>query len=114
MSVRHASLALGALALALVLVFAFSGPSRAEDGPQKHTVYVSVTGEGPNARAWFHGAPPAGIPVQDALDQFSEKGYHVKDLRPYQRPIVTVISPDQGVLQEASIRDEFFIILLEK
>ena len=40
--------------------------------------YVSVSGDGPQARAWYDGAPPAGTAVQDALDHFAKQGFRVK------------------------------------
>ena len=65
------------LALGAVLVF---GPGRTTEAESKGKVdiaYVSVLGEGPIARAWYDGAPSPGVPVQDALDYFAEKGYVV-------------------------------------
>lgn len=114
MSRRHVPLLLSLLVLFAAALFVVGTPSHAEEGEDNHIIYLSVTGEGPNAKAWYDGAPPAGVAVQTALDHFSSLGYHVVEVRPYQRPIVTVVVPDQGVMQEPSIRDEFFIILLEK
>ena len=115
MSHPHSKLAVGLIAVVAVVALAvLSVPSHAEDEKATHTVYLNVTGVGPNALAWYQGAPPAGVPVQKALDTFSEQGYRVVEVRPYQRPVVTVVTPDQGIVQEASERDEYFIILLEK
>jgi len=67
-----------ALFLALFLVLDSRRPGSAEPPETgNHIVYVSITGEGPSAKAWFDGATPTGVPVQTALDQFSAKGYRV-------------------------------------
>ena len=42
--------------------------------------YLSVTGDGPQARTWYDGAPPAGVPVQDALDHFAKQGFQVSEI----------------------------------
>lgn len=112
MSARLTTLVLGAL-IAVALLLFVQAPSSAQEGA-KSIVYLSVRGEGPNANAWYQGAPPAGIPIQDALSEFAGKGYSVREVRPYLRPMVTVIAPESGTIQEPTVRDEFFIILLEK
>ena len=114
MTLRPMPLILGVLTLCAVLVFAMGTTSRAEESDDHHIAYLNVTGVGPNAMAWYHGAPPAGVRVQEALDRFAEQGYHVSAVRAYQRPMLTVISPTQEIVRETSERDEFFIILLEK
>jgi hypothetical protein len=114
MSHRHVPLLLGALAIGLALLFAVGTPSNAEEGDAGHIVYLSITGEGPNARAWYKGAPPAGALVQEALDRFSAEGYHVAEVRPYQRSVVTVLTQDSGIAPRTAEVDESFIILLEK
>ena len=50
------------------------------DADEKESVdiiYLHVSGEGPNAKAWYDGAPSPGVPVQDALDSFAKQGYKV-------------------------------------
>jgi len=47
--------------------------------PKIDIVYVSVTGEGPAARAWYDGAPSPGLPVQEALSRFAKQGYKVAE-----------------------------------
>lgn len=114
MSHRHVPVFLGALALGLALFFAVGTPSKAEEGDKGHIVYLSITGDGPNARAWYTGAPPAGVLVQEALDRFSADGYHVAEVRASQPSVVSVITPDSGVTQQTTGLDDLFIILLEK
>ena len=114
MSHRHLPVLLGVLALGIALLFAVGTPSQAQEGEKTHTVYISVTGDGPNARAWFTGAPPAGTLVQEALDRFSEQGYRVAEVRPYQRSVITVLSEDSSLSPRTADPDETFIILLEK
>ena len=114
MTHRYAPVLLGALVVGLALFFALGTPSQAEEGEKGHIVYLSITGDGPNARAWFTGAPPAGTLVQEALDRFSDEGYHVVEVRPYQRSVVTVLTEDSGLTQRTSDPAETFIVLLEK
>ena len=114
MSHRTVPVLLGALVIGLALLLALGSPSQAEEGEKGHMVYISVTGDGPNARAWFTGAPPAGTLVQEALDRFSDDGYHVAEVRPYQRSVITVLSEDSGLTPRTSELDEAFIIILEK
>jgi hypothetical protein len=79
---RAAFLLLGvALALGVLLALdAGRRPTAAAPQGKVHTVYISVTGDGPSAKAWFEGAAPAGVPVQNALDHWSERGYRVSAL----------------------------------
>lgn len=114
MSHRHLSILLGGLVLGLAVLLAVGTPSQAEEGENTHTVYLSVTGDGPNARAWFTGAPPAGTLVQEALDRFSAEGYRVVEVRPYPRTVVSVVTENSGLSPRGSDPDETFIILLEK
>jgi hypothetical protein len=115
MALRHTPHAILLVAvLALLAVLVFGSPSQAQESGTVHTVYLSVTGEGPNAKAWYNGAPPTGLLVQEALDRWSEKGYRVKEVRPYLRPFVTVVSPDQGTVPQTNQPDESFVILMEK
>jgi len=114
MSHRYLPVLLGALVLALGLLLALGTPSQAEEGEAGHIVYISVTGSGPNARAWFRGAPPPGTFVQEAMDRFSAEGYRVAEVRAYQRSVVTVLSENGGVSPRTTEPDESFIILLEK
>jgi hypothetical protein len=68
------------LALLTIGVFVLAGSRQQSEAEPKGTVeiaYISVIGEGPIARAWYDGAPSPGVPVQDALDHFAEKGYVV-------------------------------------
>lgn len=114
MTHRHLPLLLGVAALGIALLFVMGTPSQAEENEQHHTVYLSITGDGPIARAWFTGAPPAGTLVQEALDRFSAEGYRVKEVRAYQRSVVTVLSEDSSLTPRTAEPDESFIILLEK
>lgn len=42
--------------------------------------YLAVSGDGSQARTWYDGAPPAGVPVQDALDLFAKQGFQVAEI----------------------------------
>lgn len=66
----------GVLGLAAVAVL-LARRGEAEAEPLPHMVYVSITGEGPSAKAWYDGAAPTGVPVQAALDTFAKQGYRL-------------------------------------
>jgi hypothetical protein len=68
-----------AVALVLGLLLLDSRRPGSAEPPEtgNHMVYVSITGEGPSAKAWYDGATPTGVPVQTALDHFSARGYRV-------------------------------------
>ena len=114
MSLRTAALVVVFVAAVVAVVVATGAPTRADDNEIIHTVYISVTGRGPNAKSWYKGAPPAGIPVQDAFDHFSEKGYHVVEVRPAQTDLTFIISPGGSSFEEPGLREDSFIVLLQK
>ena len=63
-------------AVVLFSPFANDGnPALAES--EANVLFLSVTGEGPTAKAWYDEAPPAGVALQDALDKFAAEGYRV-------------------------------------
>lgn len=107
------SLALLAV-LALGLVVGLPGPSRADDAASRHIVFLSITGEGPTAKAWYKGAPPAGAMVQDALDLFAAKGYRVASVSPSQRPVITTVVTDEETRVDAPALEQYFVVLLER
>ena len=94
------------LALVAIGVFVLvGGRATTEAGdpktPKIDIAYVSVTGEGQIARAWYEGAPSPGVPVQDALDYFAKEGYRVVRLT-------------DALRQTAKPDDGSFAILLER
>jgi hypothetical protein len=106
--------ALALLAVAALGFLAANSRSLAEPDGEPHIAFLNITGEGPTAKAWYRGAPPAGVPVQDALDTFSEQGYRVASVSPSQRPIITSISTQSGSIVDQPELEQFFIVLLEK
>jgi hypothetical protein len=38
-------------------------------------MFVFVTGSGAQAKAWYDGAAPQGVPVQSALDKLAGEGF---------------------------------------
>jgi hypothetical protein len=70
-----------AAALALVVsavAFALGRGASAEpnpNNPRARIVYLYVSGSGPQAKAWYDGAPPSGVAVQSALDRFVADGF---------------------------------------
>jgi hypothetical protein len=100
------------LAVAVVLVAALAAwvaqrPASAE--PAQHTVYVSITGDGPNAKAWYQGSSPVGAPVQDALSHFAAQGYRVKALVAGERPVVVTQGGTPPLLAERT-----YVLLMER
>ena len=76
------SVFVGLLLVAAGLVFLAVRPGRAEESPAYDLRYVSITGEGNNAKAWFEGAAPGGARVQEALDRLTKEGYRLGSLAP--------------------------------
>jgi hypothetical protein len=87
--------------------------SAAGEGQPYRLVYVSVSGEGPNAKAWYDGAPPSGTPVQAALDRFTQDGFRyvgsVSTGRGGQPVVVTSAAASPESNREANL-----VILLER
>ena len=109
------TLLLAVLAFAGVVAIGLGRPSRAEDAEKRYIAYINITGEGATAKAWYRGAPPAGVPVQEALDHFAEQGYRVASVSPSQRPIVTTVVSDTSTsVPDRNEEEQFFIVLLEK
>ncbi|MDJ0974044.1 MAG: hypothetical protein QNJ98_06255 [Planctomycetota bacterium] len=94
-------LGLGALVAALLFVATGAGDATAEPTGPVETQYLSVTGEGPTAKAWYEGAQPSGIPLQRALSTFNKQGFHV----------VTVTEPHPA---KAGNGEWVWAILMEK
>lgn len=70
-------LVMGAL-VALLCVATFTSNPAGADGAKPHeTQFLSITGEGPTAKAWYEGAQPSGVPLQQALDKFNKEGFRV-------------------------------------
>jgi hypothetical protein len=115
MSRRHAPLLLAFLALGLALFMGLDRASLADDEEARHTVFLSISGEGANALAWYQGAPPTGVPVQDALDRFSELGYRVANIAASERPsIITIVQATGSSIRENTLSDQFYIVMLER
>jgi hypothetical protein len=80
-----ALVSLALVALALIVLAGRQDPSLAAEDGKVDILYLSVTNEGPTAKAWYEGAPSAGVPVQEALTKFGREGYKVvavtEDLR---------------------------------
>ncbi len=66
-------------ALIALLGASWLGPNTADaDGPKPQaTKFLSITGEGPTAKAWYEGAQPSGVPLQQALERFNKDGFRV-------------------------------------
>ena len=100
---------LGLAALVSVALLWNAEPSRAQADP--HSVFLHVRGQGPTATAWYKGAPPAGILVQEALDRFSGQGYRIVRVTDISLP--TIIVTDSGQASPASI-EPFYVVFMEK
>jgi hypothetical protein len=76
--------------------------------------YLSVSGEGATAKAWFDGAPTTGLRVQEALDKFGALGFHVAHVTPAARPSVVVVDPAPAGLKDVTSGEQFYVWVLEK
>ena len=63
----------------------------AEDRPYELR-FVSLTGEGSATKAWFEGAPPSGMEVQEALDRFVQQGFRLASQAPAWRGTDVTVS----------------------
>lgn len=102
---------LGLLLGVAALVFAAVRPSRAE-GPPYEMRYVSIVGDGSNAKAWFEGAPPSGARVQEALDRFAREGFHFSALSPSWRQGSVTVNPAGPTSTTAP--DAAYVLVLER
>lgn len=103
-----------ALLFALGVVAVVLGSARdAQGADAKRLAYVHVSGRGSAARAWYQGAPPTGVGVQEALDKFTSDGY---------RFVAMSAGGVPGVVQQGSAApapaegtlDPVYVILLER
>ena len=109
-------LTLGLVALALVLAFGAAGsrPSAAEDPARaSQLAYLHVSGEGPQAKAWYDGGPPAGTLVQAAINHFTAQGYRFAAIEAAGAAAVQQVVT-QGPIPATPPREPSFVILLAK
>jgi hypothetical protein len=98
--------------LAVVLVaasaaFVFGGRAQA-DASDRRIVFLYVSGRGPQAKAWYDGAPPSGVLVQSALDTFTKQGLHFAALTSSGSPaLAQPAAPENGPIAD-------YVILLER
>ena len=95
------------------LVFVATKPGRAEEPPYEMR-YVSITGDGSNAKAWFEGAPPSGARVQETLDRFAREGYRFAALTPAWRQGTVNVSTVGPAPSTTTPPDATYVLLLEK
>jgi hypothetical protein len=104
---------LAVLVPALALGLAAALLSRTASGAEPaatHTLYVSVTGDGPNAKAWYAGGSPVGVSVQDALTTLAGQGYRVKALVAGERSVVV----SQAAAPTSLAPERAYVLLLER
>ena len=65
------------LALAAAALAWGRGASAEPNAKDHRIVYLYVSGTGPQAKAWYDGAPPSGVQVQSALDRFAADGFRL-------------------------------------
>lgn len=70
-------LVLGALIALLGATYFGSASADADGAKPQATRFLSISGEGPTAKAWYEGAQPSGVPLQQALEKFNKDGYRV-------------------------------------
>jgi hypothetical protein len=114
-----ASLALAALALAVALGASGSAPTSAEEPARPHhIVYVHVSGEGSQAKAWYDGGPPSGTLVQTVLNHFASQGYRFAAIGSSGSASLTQVVASGAtaptLTADAAEREPFFALLLER
>ena len=75
-----------AILLAISLVGVAFARGGADDAAAHRIVYLYVSGQGPQAKAWYSGGPPSGVPFQDALDTFATQGFSYAAIASSGRP----------------------------
>jgi hypothetical protein len=96
------------------VVVALAPAGRADDQRPRSMVYVNISGDGPTAKAWYRGAPPPGVPVQEALDAFAKDGYRISRIVPGNRPSIQMVSTVAASSPQAVVPDQQYLLLLEK
>ncbi len=78
------------------------------DGADRRVVFLYVSGRGPQAKAWYDGAPPSGVAVQAALDTFSKAGFKFAALTASGSPaLAQPTNPESGPIAD-------YVILLDR
>ena len=105
------ALVLAAVLAAGVIVLALGHASRVEAADAHRIEYVQIGGRGANARAWYYGAPPSGVPVQEALDKFAAEGLHFSGIA-----ASSLVSSTQSgsVATDVALGDPTYVIVLER
>lgn len=104
--------ALGLLAALGVSLLASHGTAQAED--ERYGLrFISISGDGSNAKAWFEGAPASGMRVQEALDRFAREGYRYAGMQPSWRASQVQVSSGSSPTSSTQ-GDATFVLLLER
>jgi hypothetical protein len=104
-----------AVASALVAagVVALAGARRGEaEEPAYELRFLSLTGEGSTTKAWYEGAPPSGVKVQEALDRFAQQGFRLAGQAPAWRQGQVNVSSSSP--SSTTVPDPAWILLLER
>lgn len=107
------SVFVGLLLVAGGLLFVATRPSGAEEPPYDLR-YLSITGEGSNAKAWFEGAAPGGTKVQEALDRFTREGYRFASVSPSWRQGTVTVNTAAAAPSPATTAEPAYLLLLER
>jgi hypothetical protein len=99
-----------------VALGALARPSAAEDPPRPHhVVYLHVSGQGPQTKAWYDGGPPSGTSVQAALNHFAAQGYRFAAVASSGSASLTqVVGTTTSSPTPDGVREPFFVVLLER
>lgn len=74
---KHSAILLLVILVTAAATLVLGSRDAASEDPKVETRYLSVTGDGPTARAWYDGSPPSGVQLQEALDKFNGEGFRV-------------------------------------
>ncbi|MFM8979901.1 MAG: hypothetical protein ACKOSS_05505 [Planctomycetia bacterium] len=93
-------------------LLAARGTAQAED-ERNGLRFISISGDGSNAKAWFEGAPASGMRVQEALDRFAREGYRFAGLQPSWRASQVQVSSGSSPASSTQ-GDATFVLVLER
>lgn len=111
----HPVATVAALGLLAVLGVSLLGPRGTAQAEEERTGlrFISISGDGNNAKAWFEGAPASGMRVQEALDRFAREGYRFAGLQPTWRASQVQVSSGSSPAS-SSLADPSFVLVLER
>ena len=110
---KTAGVVVGLALLVTGAAFALWPRSGSAEDPPYELRFLSISGESSTTKAWYEGAPPSGVKVQEALDKFTQLGFRLAGQAPAwrQSQVTVTASTSPGSTTSA---DPAWILFLEK